>query len=192
VLVNGDFELGLQANAVGLGWSSFDNGSAEFSFQPEAWPPVIVEGQHGQFMRIRNAHLPDRYLGIYQTADVVPGATYTFSLQGVVRTLTGDVRQTSYGYRLQVGFDPRGSQDWRAVRTWIELPWDEQPSRLNVFRVDSYAASIKVQTGKLTVFIRAWKKWADAGEGTYDVDNIRLEGPLTASVQSETLAQAQP
>jgi len=183
VLVNGDFELGLQVNGVGLGWSSFDNGSADFSFRPDVWPPVVVEGKNGQFMRIRNAQLPDRYLGMYQTAQVVPGATYTFSIQGIVRTLTGDVRQTSYGYRLQVGFDPQGGQDWRAVRSWTELPWDEQPSRLNVFRVDGFAGSIVARTNRLTVFIRAWKKWADAGEGSYDVDNISLEGPLTASAQ---------
>jgi hypothetical protein len=29
----------------------------------------------------------------------------------------------------------------------------------------------------MTVFIRAWKKWADSGEGDYDVDDIQLVGP---------------
>jgi hypothetical protein len=46
----------------------------------------------------------------------------------------------------------------------------------------------------LTVFIRAWKKWADAGEGDYDVDDIRLVGPtlVTPSAPAVPVTGGEP
>ena len=84
-----------------MGWSSFNNGGAEFSYFADTWPAVLGETGPGQVMRIRNAGLPDRYLGIYQTVSVVPGQAYTLSLSGLVRTNSGDVNYSKYGYRLQ-------------------------------------------------------------------------------------------
>jgi hypothetical protein len=177
VLRNGNFEEGFQPNQLGKYWNSFNNGSGGFSFHIDDWPLVVVEGKYTQLIEIKNALLPDRYLGIYQTADVVPGKVYDFSIRGLIRTNTGDVQQTKYGYRLQVGFDLTGGQDWEAVKKWVELPWDEQLRIQDSFRFDTYTTTITAQSDKLTVFIRAWKKWADSGEGDYDVDEIQLVGP---------------
>lgn len=184
VLRNGNFEEGFQPNELGKYWNSFDNGSADFSFHIDDWPLVVVEGKHTQLIEIKNAQLADRYLGIYQTADVIPSAVYTFSMRGLVRTNTGDVEQTKYGYRLQVGFDLNGGQDWKVVEDWVELPWDEQLRLQDSFRFDEYTTTLTAKSGKLTVFIRAWKKWADAGEGDYDVDDIRLVGLAPAITPS--------
>ena len=177
VLRNGNFEEGFQANEVGKQWNSFNNGSAAFSFHIDDWELVVVEGEHTQLIEIKSAQQPDRYLGIYQTANVIPGEVYTFSVRGLVRTNTGDVEQTSYGYRLQVGFDLNGGQDWEEVRNWVELPWDEQLRLQDSFRSDTYRQTLTARSDELTVFVRAWKKWADAGEGDYDVDDIQLVGP---------------
>jgi hypothetical protein len=136
----------------------------------------VVEGKHTQLIEIKNAIEPDRYFGIYQTAQVIPGEVYTFSIKGLVRTNTGNVQKTSYGYRLQVGFDLKGGQDWETVKDWVELPWDEQLRLQDSFRFDTYTTTVTAKSDKLTVFVRAWKKWADAGEGDYDVDDIRLMG----------------
>jgi RHS repeat-associated protein len=176
---NGNFEEGFQANHLGNSWNSFDNGSADFGFHIDDWPLVVVEGKHTQLMAIKNAQKPDRYLGIYQTANVIPGKAYTFSMRGLVRTNTGDVKQTSYGYRLQVGFDLDGGQDWEAVKNWVELPWDEQLRVQDSFHFDAYTSTLIAKGDRLTVFIRAWKKWADAGEGNYDVDDVQLVGPAS-------------
>jgi hypothetical protein len=181
VLRNGNFEEGFQPNQLGKYWNGFNNGSADFSFHIDDWSLVVVEGKYTQLIEIKNALLPDRYLGIYQTADVVPGQVYDFSMRGLVRTNTGDVQQTKYGYRLQVGFDPNGGQDWEAVKKWVELPWDEQLRMQDSFRFDTYTTTLTAQSDKLTVFIRAWKKWADSGEGDYDVDVIQLVGPALAA-----------
>jgi hypothetical protein len=177
VLRNGDFEEGFQSNELGKYWKSFNNGSADFSFHIDDWKLVVVEGEHTQLIEIKNAQKPDRYLGMYQTANVIRGEVYTFSIRGLIRTNTGDVEKTSYGYRLQVGFDPKGSQDWEAVKKWVELPWDEQLRLQDSFRFDAYTQTVTAKSERLTVFIRAWKKWADSGEGDYDVDAIQLVGP---------------
>jgi len=189
VLRNGDLGQGFQPNGVGLGWGNFNNSSALFSFHTDDWPSVRGEGEHTQFMRIRSAELPDRYLGIYQTANVLPGQAYTLSIRGLVRTNTGNVQHTDYGYRLEVGFDPLGGQNWKMVQDWIELPWDEQLRLEEEFRVDEFSTVVTARSDRLTVFVRAWKKWADAGEGAYDVDDIRLVGPtLTVAASSEVVA----
>lgn len=177
VLRNGNFEEGFQANELGKFWNSFDNGRAAFSFHIDDWPLVVVEGKLTQLIEIKNAQATDRYLGIYQTANVIPGQVYTFSIRGLVRTNTGNVQETRYGYRLQVGFDLNGGQDWEAVKKWTELPWDEQLRVQDSFRFDAYTTTLRANSERLTVFVRAWKKWADAGEGDYDVDDIRLVGP---------------
>ncbi len=174
LLRNGNFEGGFAPNHLALGWESFDNGDADFSFHIDDWPLVVPEGEFTQMLEIKDANLPDRYMGIYQTADVEAGGVYTFSMQGLVRTNTGNVEETSYGYRLEVGFDLEGGQDWEAVEEWVELPWDEQKRIQDEFRFDEYTTTLTAESDQLTVFIRAWKKWADAGEGDYDVDDVRL------------------
>jgi hypothetical protein len=187
-LRNGNFEEGFQPNQLGKYWEGFNNGSADFSFHIDDWPPVVPEGEHAQLIEIKNATLVDRYFGIYQTANVVPGEEYAFSMQGMVRTNTGDVDKTSYGYRLQVGFDLSGGQDWEEVEDWVELEWDEQLRVQESFRVDVYTTTLTTAQGdELTVFIRAWKKWADSGEGDYDVDDIQLFGPVAVTTPSPAI-----
>jgi len=182
LLRNGGFEEGFKPNELGKYWEGFDNGSAAFSYHIDDWPLVVPEGEHAQLIEIKNAQFPDRYFGIYQTANVIPGEVYTFSMQGLVRTNTGDVEKTSYGYRLQVGFDLSGGQDWEDVEDWTELLWDEQLRVQESFRFDAYTTTLTAESQELTVFIRAWKKWADSGEGDYNVDDIQLVGlaPITS------------
>jgi hypothetical protein len=176
VLRNGDFEEGFQPKELGKEWDGFDNGGAAFSFHIDDWPLVVAEGEHSQLIEIKEAGRPDRYFGIYQTAETISDEVYTFSLQGLVRTNIGDVEKTSYGYRLQVGFDLNGGQNWEEVEDWVELPWDEQLRIQDSFRFDAYTTTLTAETDQLTVFVRAWKKWADSGEGDYNVDDIQLVG----------------
>jgi len=187
LLRNGNFEEGFQPDDLGKYWQGFNNGNAHFSFHIDDWPLVVPEGKHAQLIEIKNAQRPDRYFGIYQTANVIPGEVYTFSMQGLVRTNTGDVEKTSYGYRMQVGFDLGGGQDWEEVEDWVELPWDEQLRVQDSFRFDVYTTTLTAEGDKLTVFIRAWKKWADSGEGDYDVDDLRLVGPAAIGPPSPAI-----
>jgi hypothetical protein len=135
-------------------------------------------------MRILNAQMPDRYLGIYQTVNVLPGGVYTFSIAGMLRTNAGDVQYTHFGYRMQVGFDTQGGRSWQQVREWTELPWDEQLRTAEAYRTDVYTTTVSARSNQLTIFVRAWKKWADAGEGAYDVTSVHLVGPSELGVQA--------
>ncbi len=177
VLRNGGFEEGFQDSQLAKFWNGFDNGQAAFSYHVDDWPLVVIEGKDSQMMEIKNAVQPDRYMGIYQTARVISGKPYTFTMHGMVRTNTGNVQETKFGYRMQVGFDLKGGQDWQAVQDWVELPWDEQLRLQDSFRFDVYTTTLTANSEKLTVFIRAWKKWGDAGEGDYNVDDVSLVGP---------------
>ena len=177
IVHNGSFSGEFQDNGVATGWDHFNNGGAEFSYNGDLRPSALGESGRTQVMRVRNAAQPDRYLGIYQTVSVVPGRVYTFSISGLVRTNTGDSLQTGYGYRLQIGFDTLGDGDWKQVSGWIELPWDEQLQVQDTHRIDVYTTTVYARSNRLSVFVRAWKKWADGGEGAYDISAIRLIGP---------------
>lgn len=187
VIRNGDFSGEFMRGGVASEWEVFHNGAATFWCYPDTLRAMTGEVLRSQTLHIHGADLSDRYLGIYQTVDVVPGGVYTFTITGLVRTPQGDVRQTGYGYRIQVGFDPRGGSNWQDVESWIELPWDEQPRDRPSYRVDVFTTSVTARQPQLTVFIRAWKKWADAGEGMYDITRVSLIGPVvTMAPQAPT------
>jgi hypothetical protein len=180
VMRNGDFSGEFLRGGVADAWEVFHNGAATFWCYPDTLRTMTGEVLRSQTLHIRGADLPDRYLGIHQTVNVVPGGVYTFTIAGLVRTPQGDVQQTGYGYRMQIGFDPQGGNNWQAVESWIELPWDEQSRDQPSYRMEVFTTTITARQPQLTVFIRAWKKWADAGEGMYDITRVSLVGPVVA------------
>lgn len=192
VIHNGDFSGEFLRGGVANEWGVFHNGATTFWCYPDTLRALTGEVLRSQTLHIHGADLPDRYLGIYQTVDVVPGGLYTFTIAGLVRTPQGDVQQTGYGYRMQVGFDPQGGNNWQDVESWIELPWDEQPRDRPSYRVDVFTTSITAHQPQLTVFVRAWKKWADAGEGMYDITRVSLVGPVVTMVPQAPTAIVPP
>lgn len=185
---NGSFEAGFEDHRVGLGWTSFNNGSAVFDFLDETWSPAVLDGEHAQRIQVREASQPDRYAGIYQTVNVIPGETYELSLHGQIRSGEGDIKASQYGYRLQLGIDYEGGQDWTAVDKWVELPWDEQRFDSDFLFFYEYVTPIVATGPRITLFIRAWNKWADPGQVEYTLDAISLIGLAS----SEALAFDEP
>jgi hypothetical protein len=177
---NGSFEGGFEDHSLGLGWKSFNNGGAVFEFLDETWPPAVLDGEHAQRIQVREANQPDRYAGIYQTVSVVPGETYELTLNGQTRTGEGDIKTSQYGYRMQLGIDYDGGQDWTAVEDWIELPWDEQRFDSDLLFFYDYVTPVVATDSRLTIFIRSWNKWPDPGQVEYSLDAISLRG-LTPS-----------
>jgi hypothetical protein len=179
---NGDFEEGFSSMGVGNHWGTFHNGAAFYGWYDDTWLPVVISGTHTQLIEIARNTENDRYAGIYQTVQTVPGATYDFSISGMVRSTEGDVVLSEYGYRIMIGFDQNGGSDWHAVddEDWIELPWNEQLriTESETYTKEHYMTTVTAEGDSLTVFIRCWKKWANPGEGNYDVDDIRLVGTL--------------
>ncbi len=83
------------------------------------WKPVVFDGNHSQLIAMNTHNLnradPDRYAGIYQTVNTVPGATYTLLIRGLLRADDDD--PDPWRYRVQWGYDPTGSGDWTKVVT---------------------------------------------------------------------------
>ncbi len=182
VLKNGGFEEGF-LYGVANSWGSFHNGGlADCNFHDDDWDPVVYEGEHSQLIEISTLAYggseKDRYAGIYQVVDVVPEARYEFMIHGMVRSTEGSESESEYGYRLEVGFDYSGGTDWQAVTEWAEMPWPEYP-RLEPGAWKNYYATVYPTGSKLTIFIRAWKKFATARqEGNINVDNVSLTGEI--------------
>jgi hypothetical protein len=192
-LVNGNFEGGFYATPVGFvgkHWNWFHNGgAATYGFYDETWAPVVYDGEHGQLLEIntfcRAGSDADRYSGIYQTVAVVPGETYDLSLHGMMRALEDDPDRACCNYRVQYGIDYDGGTDWTAVTDWYELPWNTVHPRLTPGSMESYSTSITATSGRLTLFVRAWKKWGTAQrELDVNLDAISLKGAMPEDIDA--------
>lgn len=194
VLQNADFEQGFNDDGSAIGWTSFQNANVLAVFAPEV-PPYIHSGQAAQRITIVQAIEQNRYAGLQQTVDVVPGETYILTLHGHVRSAVGDIQQSSYGYRIQYGLDYNGGRDWYALSAdkWVELPWDETSLYGGDTTFHSYTTTVTARSDRLTLFVRGWNKWADRSEGQYTFDNFSLVGPthVTEVVTRTILVQAE-
>lgn len=189
LLRNGSFEQGFATvpgcGMVGIYWGCFQNGgTAEYGFFDDQWKPVVFDGQHSQLIEINTKQIggdPDRYAGIYQTVDVIPGATYRFTIRGMIRA--DDQDGDPWRYRVQVAFDHSGGSNWAAVGEWIELPWDNYYPRTAPGGFSEYTTTVIARGSRMTVFVRVWKKWGDwYREVDVNVDAISLMGPVPAAV----------
>jgi hypothetical protein len=180
---NGDFESGFNPDGVALEWHSFNNDSAAINFSPETAGPYVKSGLRAQRITLSQATQPDRYAGLYQQIKVAPGQIYTLTLYGQIRTGFADVKLSSYGYRLQYAINHTGGDKWQDVpeKAWIELPWDEQQLNSSAVKFLDYTIPISSTSNKITLFVRAWNKWADPGEAQYSLDSISLVGPSLVS-----------
>ncbi len=183
LIKNGSFEEGF-TNGVGNGWTAFSNGgSANYGWGPDEWDRVVWDGKVSQLIEINTngkGGQKDRYAGIYQTVSVVAGQTYQLTVHGVVRSSEGSVSASGYGYRVQYAIDYTGGSDWRMIEggdsAWKELPWSESPLTSPAY-IETYTTDVKATSGKLTLFVRGWKKWGNPNtEGTFNLDGISLVG----------------
>jgi hypothetical protein len=176
LLRNPDFEAGFDEKGVALEWNAFQSSDVTALYSPES-APYISSGTQAQRMTLINALQQDRYAGIYQQVEVVPEHAYTLTLHGQIRSEIGDITKSSYGYRMQYALDESGGS-WQDVNSndWVELPWDETVLYGPENRLMTYTIQITPSSEKLTLFVRAWNKWATGGEVQYSVDNFSLTG----------------
>jgi len=199
LLINGDFEGGFVyqdgCGMVGKGWQCFTNGgAAAYGFYDEMWDPVVWDGEHSQLIEINTKQIggdPDRYAGIFQTVNVIAGETYEFTIRGLLRADDSD--PDPWRYRVQVGFDHSGGDDWTAVTDWIELPWNDYHPRTSPGSFNEYSTLVKAEGSKLTVFVRVWKKWGEwYRELDVNLDGISLVGPVPIVEAPEVVIPAPP
>jgi LysM repeat protein len=206
-LQNGSFERGFDGippGDVGNQWGWFHNGGeATYGFYDETWAPLVADGKHSQLIEIasfclntlcREGSDPDRYAGIYQTVKgLVPGARYKLSMSGMMRALADDDDRNNDAYRVQWGYTPNASTNWQHVTRWVTLPWTEVHPREEPGDMENYSVTFIAPSPKITIFIRAWKKWGTVGkELDVNLDAIRLEcAKWSAHSQPAEMASAQ-
>lgn len=182
-IANGSFEESFQAQGVGKGWTAFDNGSAVYAWLDETDIFHVSHGEHAQLMRTMGPGQPDRFVGIYQTVQVVPGETYTVTLHGLIRSSTADRAQTPYGHRIQWAIDPQGGTDWQKINQewaeWTDTGWNDIPLDAKKPVMNAYVKQITAKSDKLTLFIRGWTKWPIINsEAKFYIDGVFLTGPI--------------
>jgi hypothetical protein len=178
-IVNGDFEGGFEENGIAKGWAGFDNGGvAKYTWMQDLHSEHASHGPSTQALEISGAGQVDRYIGIYQTVEVIAGETYTLTLHGLLRSSTADDDKVPYGHRMQYGIDYNGGNNWFQVQEWIDPGWNEVSFEADNPTVNVYSLPITAQTDKLTLFIRGWAKWPIQSLARYYVDGVALKGPV--------------
>ena len=162
-LCNGNFEEGFAPNGVGLCWTGFDNGgSAYYHWQDDTAPAYAADGKHSQLIEVStmpyNASELDRFAGVYQTLAVVPNTAYTLTMSGLLRVLATDPDKNTWAYIVQYAIDPNGGTDWGNVK-WNDVPWGKQYNTDEGGALSNFTTVVTPSTGRITLFIRALKKF---------------------------------
>jgi LysM repeat protein len=184
-LKNGHFErgfYGMPHGDVGNMWVAFHNGGeATYGFYDDTWPPVVADCKHSQLIEIntfcRGGSDSDRYAGIYQKVHgLKKGARYKLSMVGMMRALADDEDREKDAYRVQWGYTANGSTNPEDVRRWVTLPWTKVYVREEPGPMLGYSTIFQAPSDKITIFIRAWKKWGTTRkEFLVNLDAIKLD-----------------
>ncbi len=188
---NGDFEGGFAPNGVALQWSQFDNGGRNVVHQlyDDTWASVVSSGKHSQLIEIStigHGYLDpyaeaDRYAGICQVvAGLTPKASYYVSAKGIIRISEGDKYTDDWSWVAQWGSQSGADAQcarWKDVTNWQVLPWAHVDFRESPTKLNSYTTILFAPTDTLTVYFRAWKKWAfGAREFLVNLDDVSVAG----------------
>jgi len=190
---NGDFEGGFVGAAIANSWGFFNNGGRNVYEVPydDAWPAVATSGQHSQLLEINTTMYgqydpyqeSDRYAGICQVVTgLTPGALYYVTGRGLLRVseVEDPIHLDDWSYVGQWGYlqnaDPNCSA-WGTVSNWQTLPWGHVDYRESPTKINSFTYTLFAPSDTLTVYFRAWKKWAiGAREMLLNFDDLSFAG----------------
>jgi hypothetical protein len=178
-IVNGSFEEGFDENGVATGWQTFDNGGVgKRTWMPELDPIHVSHGEQAQLMQLTGAGNVDRYIGIYQTVEVIPGETYTLTLHGLIRSSDAGNVNTPFGHRIEWGVDYQGQGYWPVVEEWFDTGWNDVKLDDRNPTMNYLSLPIEAKSDKLTFFIRGWTKWPTQPIAKFYIDGVSLTGPM--------------
>jgi hypothetical protein len=202
---NGNFEGGFVGDAVANFWGFFNNGGRDVYQVPydDTWKPVATSGAHSQLLEINTTMYgendpyqeTDRYAGICQVVTgLTPGASYYVTGNGILRVseVEDTVHLDDWSYVAQWGYQPGTNSDcseWGSVSNWQTLPWGHVDYRESPTKINSFTYVITTPSDTLTVYFRAWKKWAiGAREMLLNFDDLSFAGyqPLPTSTPTPT------
>jgi LysM repeat protein len=180
LLANGNFEGGF-TNGVGNGWGSWPPAGPNYGFYDEQWTKVIKDGSHGQLIEINSkglsADTPNRTAMIYQrVSGLTTGATYQFSLWGLMREEAAHPGEDPFRYRVKWGFaaaDPNPAIV--NITNWAELPWNTIFVRETPGDLSSFSTQFQAPASTIVIGVQVLKKWPNLGrELDVNVDAVQL------------------
>ena len=174
---NGGFEKGF-TSGVGNGWTTFLSENVQAGFVEEKWEFGVIEGNTSQLITLSGSTTDYTGAGIFQTVHVTPGMSYQLKFNGFMRSELVGTELGGDGFTTQYAIDLTGNQDWSMVDDWTVLSWSEQPysgpaNGIN-FRIQSASDTFSATGSTVTIFIRGEKKHADAVQGAFTIDAVRL------------------
>jgi hypothetical protein len=192
-LKNGSFESGFVGGAIANSWSFFNNGGRDVYQVPydDTWQALTTSGQHSQLLEINTAMYgmndpyqeADRYAGICQVVTgLTPGASYYVTGNGLLRVseVEEPIHLDDWSYVGQWGYMQGAQPDcstWDSVSNWQTLPWGHVDYREAPTKINSFTYVIFAPGDTLTVYFRAWKKWAiGAREMLLNFDDLSFAG----------------
>jgi len=132
---------------------------------------------------IQSTDQPDARLGIYQTVNVIPGKDYLFSMTATIQVQEG-ASSPDVNNNVILAFDHTGGQNWSAIpfESWKRLPLKEQmlefklsgPNDPDLAKPEDYYTIVRAQSDKMTVFLGAWRRWANWRTSRFTFDCISL------------------
>ena len=190
---NGNFEGGFVGDAIANFWSFFNNGGRDVYEVPydDTWKSVATSGAHSQLLEINTTMYgerdpnqeSDRYAGICQVVTgLTPGASYYVTGNGILRVsnVEDPAHLDDWSYVAQWGYQPGANPDcstWGSVSNWQTLPWGHVDYRESPTKINSLSYVIFAPSDTLTVYFRAWKKWAiGAREMLLNFDDLSFAG----------------
>jgi hypothetical protein len=184
---NGSFEDGFTDKGVAKEWTAFSTDGAAYAWVDESKPVHVSHDSHAQLMQIMGPEKPDRFVGIYQTVNVVAGQTYTLALHGLIRSSMANNSSTPYGHRVQWAIDDGAQKSWSDVNAdwslWTDPGWNDVPLKESQPTMNAFVKQITPKSDKITLYIRGWTKWPILGsEAKYYIDGVFLEGPVPGQV----------
>lgn len=185
-LTNGGFEQGFwatPAGMVGSGWGWFHSGGrANYVLQDDTWSPVVYAGSHSQLVGVNTLGWSrpdnDRYAGIFQSVGgLTAGADYALTIRGMLRAVDDSGDRHWLNYRVEWGYAPGASAEWRSVSSWSRIPWDEVCPLLEPGAMREYRTTFKAPASEVTLFFRVRKVWGTPDrEVDVNLDAISLVG----------------
>ena len=190
---NGNFEGGFVGGAIANSWSFFNNGGRDVYQVPydDTWKGLATSGQHSQLLEINTTMYgmgdpyqeADRYAGICQVVTgLTPGASYYVTGNGLLRVSEVEdlIHLDDWSYVGQWGYAQGaqpGCSNWDSVSNWQTLPWGHVDYRESPTKMNSFTYVIFAPSDTLTVYFRAWKKWAiGAREMLLNFDDLSFAG----------------
>jgi hypothetical protein len=195
-----------------------DTGAAQATNQPPdddspfgPIPGVVYQRPNNSLsFRFQSTDEPDMRLGVYQIVNVTPGQDYRFSISGTIQVQSGastlqptnpEAPEEAQNHTLEISFDQNGGTNWQAVPlekrhvvefTEHKLEFKVSEDDEDIAIIQDFETVVRARSDKMTVFMTAWRKWANWRTTRFVIDCVSLVPVSADAVPVQPAAVTQP